>query len=83
MEEQQRHWFPAKKYGYGWGLPVVWQGWALLLGYLGLVAAAGLAVSGGTDLLWFLPLHLVLTGLFLFVVWKKGEKTTWRRGDKQ
>ncbi len=25
-------WFPAKKYGYGWGMPVVWQGWVVLLG---------------------------------------------------
>ena len=24
-------WFPAKKRGYGWGLPVKWQGWATLV----------------------------------------------------
>lgn len=23
-------WFPAKRYGWGWGLPVTWQGWVVL-----------------------------------------------------
>ncbi len=27
-------WFPAKKYGYGWGRPVVWQGWVAFIGCL-------------------------------------------------
>ncbi|MGJ8686072.1 MAG: hypothetical protein ACSHWQ_01240 [Spongiibacteraceae bacterium] len=26
-----KYWFPAKKYGFGWGFPVVWQGWLFLL----------------------------------------------------
>jgi len=29
-------WFPAKKFGYGWGMPKKWQGWVSLLGCLGL-----------------------------------------------
>jgi hypothetical protein len=34
-------WFAAKRYGYGAGLPIAWQGWALLSGYM---AILGLAV---------------------------------------
>jgi hypothetical protein len=34
--ESKDIWFPAKKYGYGWGVPLKWQGWAALLGLLGL-----------------------------------------------
>ena len=30
-------WFAPKRYGYGAGLPVAWQGWALLGAYLALV----------------------------------------------
>ena len=26
-------WFAAKRYGYGAGLPIAWQGWALLVVY--------------------------------------------------
>ena len=26
------YWFPAKSYGFGWGLPITWQGWLVFLG---------------------------------------------------
>jgi hypothetical protein len=35
-----RYWFPAKRYGWGWGLPCAWQGWLVLVGYLGLMVGA-------------------------------------------
>ena len=28
-------WFAPKRYGFGAGLPIAWQGWALLLGTIG------------------------------------------------
>jgi hypothetical protein len=27
MQPQHRYWFPAKRYGWGWGIPSTWQGW--------------------------------------------------------
>ena len=33
-------WFEPKRYGYGAGLPVAPQGWALLIGYMVVVTAA-------------------------------------------
>ena len=27
-------WFAAKRYGYGAGLPIAWQGWAVLVAFL-------------------------------------------------
>ena len=38
---QEPEWFAAKRYGYGAGLPVAWQGWLVLGAY---VAILGLAV---------------------------------------
>ena len=32
-------WFAAKRYGYGAGLPVSWQGWAIMIGFMAIVAA--------------------------------------------
>ena len=40
-------WFPAKKFGYGWGLPVKKQGWITFLGLLGLGLAPLLYLSFG------------------------------------
>lgn len=34
-------WFAPKRYGYGAGLPIAWQGWALLGGYIALMVLAG------------------------------------------
>lgn len=30
-------WFAAKRYGYGAGLPIAWQGWALLIAHMALL----------------------------------------------
>lgn len=68
-------WFPKKKYGVGWGLPSTWQGWIVLLTYI-LLSVIGPAIF--STLSFQLPLFLlyfaILTLLFIFVVWKKGEK---------
>jgi len=32
-------WFAPKRYGYGSGLPISWQGWALTLGFLAVTLA--------------------------------------------
>jgi hypothetical protein len=33
MEERKKYWFPARspEYGWGWGMPTSWQGWAVYL----------------------------------------------------
>ena len=33
----QSEWFAPKRYGYGAGLPISWQGWVVLLAYLAIV----------------------------------------------
>ena len=33
-------WFAAKSYGLGAGLPISWQGWAILLGFIAIVGLA-------------------------------------------
>jgi hypothetical protein len=30
-------WFAPKRYGYGSGLPLSWQGWVLMIGFIALV----------------------------------------------
>ena len=30
---EKEYWFPAKKYGWGWGLPSTWQGWVVYCVY--------------------------------------------------
>ena len=38
-------WFAQKTHGYGAGLPIAWQGWVLLAGYIGIMLLAGLLIE--------------------------------------
>jgi hypothetical protein len=40
MSDDAPEWFAPKRYGYGSGLPIAWQGWAVTLGYTGLIFAS-------------------------------------------
>jgi hypothetical protein len=35
--DDRLEWFAPKRYGYGSGVPISWQGWAVTLAYLGTV----------------------------------------------
>jgi hypothetical protein len=35
-------WFAPKRYGYGSGLPISWQGWALTLGFTAIAIGIGI-----------------------------------------
>jgi hypothetical protein len=36
----EAEWFAPKRYGYGAGLPISWQGWALTIGFIAICVAA-------------------------------------------
>jgi len=38
-------WFAPKRYGFGAGLPISWQGWLVLGVYLAIVVAAGVLLD--------------------------------------
>lgn len=69
------YWFPAKRYGWGWGFPLTWQGWAVVLSYCAVVLLA--AMVG-----WGIPVVVVATVVVLLVCLNKGEPTSWRWGDR-
>jgi hypothetical protein len=75
---KDKAWFPAKTYGYGWGLPRRWQGGLVFFLYLGaLIAGTGIIRKGaGYFVLYALALSLVLAG----ICWWKGEESHWRWG---
>lgn len=42
--DPSKAWFAPKRYGYGAGLPIAWQGWAVLLAYLAINIGAAYGV---------------------------------------
>lgn len=80
MSTKPRHWFPAKRYGWGWGLPCTWQGWATLVAYLVIVATISVLLADRPA-----PLSAaigVASLLLVGICWIKGEPPRWRWGGK-
>lgn len=82
--EQREIWFPAKRSGWGWGLPVAWQGWLVLAGYFLLaIGGAGLLLGKSTTTtshIAFSVYMLLLTLALIAICFIKGEKPKWRWG---
>ncbi len=77
-----RVWFHAKEYGWGWGLPACWQGWAVLLGYIVLLAMGTVVFRPDRQLPFYLAFTGILSVLLIGVCWLKGEKPAWRWGGR-
>jgi hypothetical protein len=80
VPDQSNYWFPAKRYGWGWGLPLVWQGWAVFVSFLVLVAVGALYVLPTRGALIFGGYTAVICLLLVAVCWIKGEPPRWRWG---
>ncbi|QOZ27858.1 hypothetical protein [Bradyrhizobium sp. CCBAU 51753] len=79
MPRDSNYWFPAKRYGWGWGPPVRWQGWAVIAGFAILLAAGAAALLRHSPA-GFIGYALLLTVLFTGICWWKGEPPRWRWG---
>ncbi len=81
MGEVEQYWFPAKRYGWGWGAPATWQGWLVLVAYLVAMVVGTLTVPPARSPLGFLVLTTVDTTLLILVCYLKGEPPRWRWGN--
>ena len=82
MQGDKKYWFPAKRYGWGWGFPTTWQGLAVLFGYIALLAVGTAWLKADHTHGWFLLYAFALTAVLLFICWLKGEPLGWRSGDR-
>jgi hypothetical protein len=83
MQSDPEYWFPAKRYGWGWGFPITWQGWVVLALFLGLIVGGALlfrVVAPQKALAAYLAYVGALSVLFVGVCWLKGEPPRWRWG---
>jgi uncharacterized membrane protein YhaH (DUF805 family) len=82
-KNEKKIWFPAKKYGVGWGFPITWQGWAVFLAYIALMLLGGLLLKKSPFMIIpFVIYVFILSGILFFICCKKGEKPDARWGKK-
>jgi hypothetical protein len=77
---KEDYWFPARTFGWGWGLPVKWQGWVVYGVALALLVAIHFVFPPAKHLELFLCSFLGVILLLVAVCWLKGEPPRWRWG---
>ncbi|MFD1766191.1 hypothetical protein ACFSAG_04960 [Sphingorhabdus buctiana] len=68
-------WFRAKRYGYGAGLPMKWQGWVLMLAHIALIMGLGISIGDRPEVA--LPL-LLLAGFAPLPIYAAKTEGGWR-----
>ena len=82
MPQDTGFWFPAKRYGWGWGPPATWQGWAVLAAFIILIIAGVFIVPPQRSPVMFVGYVAILSIALTGVCWWKGEPPRWRWGDE-
>jgi len=81
MPENNAYWFPAKRYGWGWGFPIVWQGWVVMAIFCLLLLAGAVFLLPSRGQVAFAIYSALLCVLLVAVCWAKGEPPAWRWGS--
>jgi len=83
QNKNNKYWFKAKTYGYGW-YPSTWQGWLILSAYLITIAASVSLLEIYIDKypVFYFIFVSIITGLLIYICYKKGEPAKWRWGKK-
>jgi hypothetical protein len=72
-------WFPPKRYGYGAGPPLTWQGWVLIAAFALVILAAGLwARRGDAAARWGAIGTIVLATAVFVPVIRRHTRGGWR-----
>ena len=79
--EVDKYWFPAKRYGWGWGPPCRWQGWVVLVGFILFNLLGPVVFRLPKHWLMFALYEVILCTALIVICWKKGEPPRWRPGD--
>jgi len=77
-----KYWFPAKRYGWGWGLPITWQGWLVFAIYLVALVIGILIFKPSLHRASFFAFTIFMSLLLVVVCYMKGEPPKWRWGKR-
>ena len=80
-KESAQFWFPARRYGWGWGLPNQWQGWVVYIVYTALLIAGVLLLDPRQNVAAVLLYTAAISAVLFGICWVKGERPRWRWGN--
>ncbi len=74
---RSRPWFAVKSHGYGSGLPISWQGWACLAGFIGISIVLGQVIAPAPAVA---AIGLLAIGFVVLAKRKSDAPWRWRSG---
>tara|TARA_B100000508_G_scaffold23261_2_gene16280 strand:- start:1129 stop:1425 length:297 start_codon:yes stop_codon:yes gene_type:complete len=83
-DNPEGYWFKRKLYGWGW-TPARRQGWFVFVAYIAVIIGLAMYVEKYPDRITVDQLMVaivLLTFLFLAIVWRTGEPPKWQWGQK-
>lgn len=75
-------WFAAKRYGYGAGIPIAWQGWALLVAYIAALALMSRLLLPAHRSVWAIIFVALTIALIAIVAQHTRGGWHWRWGPR-
>ncbi|MGI8931472.1 MAG: hypothetical protein ACR2FK_03705 [Sphingomicrobium sp.] len=82
MVKTRAEWFAPKRYGFGVGWPIAWQGRAILAGFVAAVVAAGL-LFGKDSLQALVILAPMIAALLIITARTTRGGWRWRWGEME
>ena len=82
--ERPKPWFRVRRYGFGWNMPLTWQGTLVYAIYATLAVAGGVYTNLHHELTRyaFAAYYVMITAALVAVCWNKSDKAPrWRWGD--
>lgn len=79
-DEPNRYWFPAKRYGWGWGPPSTWQGWLVLITWIAAIIPVSIWLAP-RSLPLFLVFQVVMVTVLITICYIKGEPPSWHGAE--
>ncbi|RYY79038.1 MAG: hypothetical protein EOO69_08440 [Moraxellaceae bacterium] len=70
----QKIWFPAKRYGLGWGVPVAWQGWVVIISYFILLLGGVIWLFFTQNTIYYMVYIFTITAILILICFIKGER---------
>ena len=81
MAEVSKYWFAAKRYGWGWGSPLTWQGWIVYTFFFAAVLFGAALLRPRQHPVGFLTLIVGLSVALIGICYWKGERPRWHWGN--
>ena len=74
----KKPWFPVKRFGYGVGLPIAWEGWLVTVLYMAAMILSGLLLTTWAFMVTAIPLT---TAVILISYLRSDDDWRYRNGE--